>query len=416
MISFVWSSKYPFIAGSGGSESYTAGQIRELIRRGIPARIISIGFGEADGREDFPDIPFLALDSKEQLAKLDDLIVYIIYPLEVRTKHQAYAILHCPPPDYAHGDPMYIRRAFNGVRLITASKFAAGIWRRYLKTGFGRMPTVYPFADEAFSKVERSKIARHKTVQVLFAGRLHSDKGIYNLLAAMHQDHTMNVPYKLTVTTAGNNSREGSIIEAMVRTHPDIKVINSKKNSQEMAKLFARYDIVVMPSTAIFWQELFGMISIEAQHAGCRVVASRSGGLPETNIGGLILVQPDNPQALAEGLNKAIAKGALTAVERRKACSQFTVRQSVDSLLKAVNYPRYIHNLQITASPKPAATTAVQKSKRPLRGVEALPGLLGLNLRAPRLAIGSLPRPNRQTIATNSKRPIDLSHNPGLHK
>ncbi|HEX8227152.1 MAG TPA: glycosyltransferase family 4 protein [Candidatus Saccharimonadales bacterium] len=385
MISFVWSSKYPFIAGSGGSESYTSGQIRELIRRGIPARIVTIGFGEQDGREDFPDIPFLALDNKEQLSELDDLIVYITYPLAVRTKHQPYAILHCPPPDFAHGDPMYVRKAFDGVKLITASKFAAGIWRRYLKTNFSRMPTVYPFADEAFSTVEHPKRDKNKPIKVLFAGRLHSDKGIYTLLSAMHQDHSMEVPYKLTVTTAGNNSKEGKIIEAMVRAHPNIKVVNSRKNSKEMAKLMAKYDVVVMPSTSIFWQELFGMVSIEAQHAGCRVVASRSGGLPETNVGGLILVKSDDPKALAAGLNKAILRGPLTAAERRKACSLFTVSQSVDSLLTAINYDHYVKETESDPATK-------RRTLLP-RGAQALPRIFGDRLGSqlqPKLALESV--------------------------
>jgi D-inositol-3-phosphate glycosyltransferase len=392
MISFVWSSKYPFIAGSGGSESYTAGQIRELIRRGIPARIVSIGFGEDDGREGFPDIPFMAIESKAELSKLDDLIVYITYPLEVKTKHQAYAILHCPPPDFAHGDPMYIRRAFNGVKLITASKFAAGIWRRYLKTSISRMPTVYPFADEAFSKVEHPKHSSKDTVKVLFAGRLHSDKGIFTLLSAMHQEFSMDVPYKLTVTTAGNNSREGQIIEAMLRTHPDITVVKARTNSKQMAELMAKHDIVVMPSTAIFWQELFGMVSIEAQHAGCRVVASRSGGLPETNIGGLVLVRPDDPKSLAEGLNKAISYGPLTNVERRKARSQFTVKQSVNSLLSAINYDGYLAQLSTTGNKQTRSVASAKPRRRLLpRGTQGIPNLLRPNLirnqLQPRLAL-----------------------------
>src|SRR5688572_31371849 len=96
MISFVWSSKQPFLAGRGGSENYTAGHIRELKRRGIPARIITLGFGEKDGREDFPDIQFKALRFKEELSELDDTLVFVTYPIDLPTKQQSYAILHCP--------------------------------------------------------------------------------------------------------------------------------------------------------------------------------------------------------------------------------------------------------------------------------------------------------------------------------
>jgi D-inositol-3-phosphate glycosyltransferase len=365
MISFVWSSKYAFVAGSGGSETYTAGQVRELQSRGIAARIVTIGFGENDGRTDFPDIPFLALDTQEQLAELDDLIVYVIYPLAVKTKHRPYAILHCPPPNFAHDDPQYIRTAFHGVKLITASKFAAGIWRRYLKTGFGHMPTVYPFADVAFSQVERPKQTGHVPTKILYAGRLHPDKGIYTLLSSLHMEQLQNQSYQLTVTTAGSNTIEGKIILPMLQAHPSITVVPARKNAAEMAQLMAEHEVVVMPSTNMFWQELFGMVSIESQHAGCRVVASRSGGLPETNLGQVILIHPDDPQALAGGIAKAIALGPLTSQERRKACSQFTVKQSADALIKAINY----HVYQI------GSARGTTKRTRLPRVIEGLPQL-----------------------------------------
>jgi hypothetical protein len=80
------------------------------------------------------------------------------------------------------------------------------------------------------------------------------------------------------------------------------------------------------------------MVSVEAQHAGCRVVASKSGGLPETDAGGLMLVKPDDPNALAKAIAKAVKLGPLTQAERSKATHKFTLEQSVDSLLKAIRY------------------------------------------------------------------------------
>ena len=89
MISFVWSSTFPFWAGAGGSENYTAGQIRELQRRGIKTRILTLGHGENDGRADFPDITFKTLRSKEELSELDDILVFVTYPLDVPTRRPA---------------------------------------------------------------------------------------------------------------------------------------------------------------------------------------------------------------------------------------------------------------------------------------------------------------------------------------
>ena len=66
------------------------------------------------------------------------------------------------------------------------------------------------------------------------------------------------------------------------------------------------------------------------------MVASDDGGLPETNCGGISLVKPDDPEALAQGINSAIGEGPLDAAVRKTAANLFTVEQSVDNLLKVL--------------------------------------------------------------------------------
>jgi D-inositol-3-phosphate glycosyltransferase len=333
MISFVWSAKYPFLAGVGGSENYTAGHIRELMRRGIPCRILTLGHGEDDGRRDFPDIPFKTLNSKEELSELDDTIVFVTYPLNVKTKHKSYCILHCPPLTCGTTDPLFDRRGVKGKKLITTSRFASRMWLELFGTKAMRVPVVYPFADPAFARINRTP-AKTKKVRILFAGRLMPDKGIYTLLAAMHMRGMRNLEYELTMTTSGDHTEDGKIIKALIKAHPRIRLTHARTSPQKVAELMAEHDIVVMPSTRLFWQEIFGIVSVEAQHAGCRVVASRAGGLPETNCGGLILTKPDDPVALADAIGKAVALGPLTARERKAACAKFTLQASVDSLVK----------------------------------------------------------------------------------
>jgi glycosyltransferase involved in cell wall biosynthesis len=332
MISFVWSAKYPFVAGSGGSENYTAGQIHELQRRGIATRLITIGHGEQDGRDEHPDIPFLALDRKEELEKLDDTLVFVTYPLDVKTKRQAYTILHCPPMTCAKPDPLFDIKAAADKQLLTPSRYAAKKWASVLGTRPSKIPTAYPFAEGVFSRVERPAYSGKKT-RILFAGRLTPDKGIYTLLAALHMQGMQGLDYELTATTACSHAEEGQVVLKLLEAHPWVNLVPARKTPQAMAELMAEHDIVVMPSTNIFWYEAFGILSVEAQHAGCRVVASNAGGLPETNCGGMVLVNPDDPQALAQGISKAAKLGPLNQLERAFAGTRFTAQQSVDALL-----------------------------------------------------------------------------------
>lgn len=331
MVSFVWSAKQPFLAGRGGSENYTAGQIRELQRRGIPCRVITIGYGEQDGRDGFPDISFLSLASKEELSTLDDTLVFVTYPLNVPTKKQSYAILHCPMQRL---DPPLDVHAIPGKQLVVPSKFAASLWGKTLRIRPSKIPVAYPFAEPVFAEVERVKRDAKATRKVLFAGRLLPDKGIYTLLAALHMDSLKGIDYELSVTDAASDTEDGQIIRQLLEAHPKVNLIPARKSPAEMAQLMAEHDIAVMPTTNLFWQEIFGIVSVEAQHAGCRVVASNGGGLSETDCGGAIYVKPDDPGALASGLAKAIALGPLTQAERLYATTKFTVHASVNSLLK----------------------------------------------------------------------------------
>lgn len=339
MISFVWSSKYPFTAGSGGSENYTAGQIRELRRRGIPARILTLGHGENDGREDFPDIHFKALSSKEELAELDDTLIFITYPLNVRTKHRSYAILHCPPISNGEADPLFDLKGMAGKQLLVPSKYAGKLWTHQLRRVVSRIPVIHPFAESYFGQVKRPARTNSK-VRILFAGRLMADKGIYTLLAALHMQRMRGLDFEVTATTSGSNTEDGRVILKLLEAHPWVQVVPARRNPQEMARLMAAHDMVVIPSTDIFWHEVFGIVSVEAQHAGCRVVASNAGGLPETDCGGLVLAEPDNPLSLAKGMVKAAKLGPLTAIERQRAAAKFTAKTSVDKLLKIIEAGR----------------------------------------------------------------------------
>jgi glycosyltransferase involved in cell wall biosynthesis len=97
-----------------------------------------------------------------------------------------------------------------------------------------------------------------------------------------------------------------------------------------------------MPSNSQYWHETFGIVSIEAQHAGCRVIASDDGGLPETDCGAVTLVSPDNAEALAWGIRGAARQGPLAPAARERAGTLFTVEQSVDTLLEVLTRPQSV--------------------------------------------------------------------------
>ena len=338
LISFIWSPGNPLPAGTGGSENYTVGQVRELTRRGIPAQVVTVGLGAGDGRDGFTGVPFLSLPTLAGVGELDGTVVFVNEPHAVPTRHPAFLILHNPPPIREQ------KRAFaiEGTRertLIATSRYAAALWSDYLDVDTATISVVYPFAEPGFATQPRPRREAGKT-RVLFAGRLSPEKGIYTLLETLHVDIIEQDPgLTFTATTAGADKPQGKIIELLLGTHPGISVVASCKTPAAMAALMARHDIVVIPSNSQYWHETFGIVSIEAQHSGCRVVASNDGGLPETDCGGVVLVSPDNAEALAWGIREAIDSGPLSSAARHDAGAMFTVGQSVDALLNVFARP-----------------------------------------------------------------------------
>ena len=341
MISFVWEPGLPLPAGTGGSENYTIGHVRELNRRGLAARVVTIGLGDRDGREQFTGVPFHAIGTVEEVSALDGTVVFVTQFPVVATKRQAYQILHVPPP-LRDAERARVRVQTRDRALIATSRFAARLWSDFLDVDVETIEVVYPFAEPCFADQQRP-VRDPTVVRVLYAGRLSPEKGIYTLLATLHSDLVPpDDTVTFTVTRAGQDKPQGQVIAGLLEAHPRIRLVASRKTPRAMAALMSEHDIVVMPSNGQYWHETFGIVSIEAQHAGCRVVASDDGGLPETDCGGVVLVAPDNAEALAQGLHDVLVQGPVSPDARRRASARFTVAASVDSLLAVLARPRAV--------------------------------------------------------------------------
>jgi D-inositol-3-phosphate glycosyltransferase len=341
LISFVWEPGLPLPAGTGGSENYTIGHVRELNRRGIASQVVTIGVGTADGRDDFTGVPFRSLTTVADVSDLEGTIVFVTEFPSVATRSPAYQILHVPPPLRAHLRDSAIASTRDRC-LIATSRFAAELWAEFLDVDVATIQVVYPFAEPCFGTQART-VDDTEEIRILYAGRLSPEKGIYTFLAMLHRDLIeRDTRLTFTATTSGADKPHGAIIHGLLEAHPGVRLVPACKTPESMAALMADHDIVVMPSNSQYWHETFGIVSIEAQHAGCRVVASDDGGLPETDCGAVTLVAPDNAEALALGIHEAIRRGSASSRARRVAAGRFTVRASVDELLAVFARPRPI--------------------------------------------------------------------------
>jgi len=314
------------LAGTGGSETFTAGHVRELLRRGIDAQVVLVGIAVSQSRRDFPGVPFVSLADESAISGLTGMVVFVNRAYDVPTRHKAAIILHCAVPSKVEQHARI--KDVDDKTIIATSIYNAQQWALYLKIPSNTINVVMPFADPVYGNVHRSKPG--KKVRVLYAGRLHPEKGIYTILEMMHQYEMGILDVQMSIVMAGQHVEEGRTIAKMLHGYKYAKLLEPRRSVASMAALLAKTDVLLMPSV---FAEPFGMLSVEAQHSGCRVIASSLGGLPETNCGLLTLVEERNPQALITAIGEAVALGLSTTRERRTAIEEFTLGESVDSLL-----------------------------------------------------------------------------------
>ena len=149
---------------------------------------------------------------------------------------------------------------------------------------------------------------RDGKVNILFVGRVEPRKGAMYLMKAYATIKAKRPDTRLIVVGRGPEIGD---LRRFVRDQKVADVFFAGRVEEaDKARFYKTADIFVAPSTG---QESFGIVLLEAMAAGCTVVASDIHGykrVVQRNVSGL-LVEPRDPDALAEALERLIADPAL---------------------------------------------------------------------------------------------------------
>ena len=136
-------------------------------------------------------------------------------------------------------------------------------------------------------------------------GRLVSSKGCDLVLRALGILKSEGLRPSFTVIGDGP---EMSTLKQLAIDLDVVEQVNFMGTLREgRGREVARHRIMVVPS---IWEEPFGVVALEGIAAGCVVVASRSGGLPEA-VGPCGVLFPNGDiQALAETLREVLTNAS----------------------------------------------------------------------------------------------------------
>jgi len=299
-------STYSFSPAVGGLETVSRLLAREWHKLGHEVRIITKTPSPADATQDdaspvfrCPGLPALA----SHLAWCDvffqnnlSLRLAAAWPLCPRpwvTAHQTWLIHPGTRPAWYHRFKYASLRLGRSVAISRA--IAAG-----LPVAASIIPNPY---DASVFTAASADYAPGR--DIVFVGRLVSDKGCSLLVEALSLLHRDGAP--LTATIVGSGPEEprlrATVNAAGLAAHVNF---TGFLPPGEVTAVLRRHRLLVVPS---LWPEPFGIVALEGLAAGCRVVVSDGGGLPEV-VGNLgrIFARAGGAAGLATAIQTALAE------------------------------------------------------------------------------------------------------------
>jgi len=159
-----------------------------------------------------------------------------------------------------------------------------------------------PFEPDEFE--EGGKAGRDR--DIVFLGRLVSDKGCDLAIRALAILKTQGLNPSLTVIGDGPEMPALKQLTTELGLNSQVEFLGTIREGR--GKVVARHRIMVVPS---IWEEPFGVVALEGIAAGCAVVASRGGGLPEAVGPCGILVPNGDAERLASAIKDLITDASL---------------------------------------------------------------------------------------------------------
>ena len=189
-----------------------------------------------------------------------------------------------------------------------------------------------PFDDQVF----KNSPSERRDRELIFVGRLVSDKGVTVLLDALK---LLATNPRLTIAGDGPEcaALENQVAELQLQSQVEFV---GRREGEELAKLLREHQVLVVPS---FWQEPFGIVALEGIACGCVVIGSAGGGLAEA-IGPCGMTFPNGDRtALAAAITTLLANPDERARLRQSATShlaRFTPRHVAGIYLESMEKAR----------------------------------------------------------------------------
>ena len=282
-----------------------------------------------------PLLALCGLDCPVIAQVADKWLIYLLRDLELLL-HPAWWPARLLVRAYVKGVQPFLWRWGRPDALVTISGFIKDFYQAYGFPGEHITP-LYLGVDTALYKPRTRPQQGVTGLEVMFAGQLWAGKGLQVLVAALGQLHQQvpDLELRLRIVGTGNADFLAYLQGEVERWGLTNRTIfDGFVPLPELAARLREADIFVFPS---IWDEPFSITLPAAMASGLPVIATSSGGTPETFLDGIegILVPPNDAAALAAALlrlardpveRERLAQAAIQRVQREWSFTAYVER------------------------------------------------------------------------------------------
>ncbi|AQV96203.1 glycosyl transferase [Cupriavidus necator] len=260
------------------------------------------------------------------------------YDVMLATALRRRIVLTHHGPYTVYGDT---RRAYAGAIKRWLTRFYDGICvSQYLAGWLPGKPLVIHngYRDELFAG--SAPAAARPAGSFIFVGRLVTEKGVDLLVRSFARLHATRPQARLTIVGDGPERDALSRLAAGLGCADAVHLAGSQP-AAAVAAMLGRHQCLVAPSLGY---ESFGIVALEGLAAGCEVIVSRRGGLPEAVGGFGWVVEPEiGPlhvamQAVLAGQSRRTEPG--TRLFLREHERKAVARRYAEAIARFTQHPR----------------------------------------------------------------------------
>ena len=207
-----------------------------------------------------------------------------------------------------------------------------------LPTGILPLPHL---SSDRIKNLRASLLPKGAKQLILFVGRVNEEKGVGELIEATRKLRDSEKAVHLAIVGSGHNEDRFKELAKNLGVEKEVTFVGWI-NSSEIYYYYAAADVFAGPSKQSDdgWIEAQGLTFVEAMLAGCKVVGTNSGGIPDAVIHEKTgwLAEPGDSSSLADALKLALRDNNSYMIESSKqfASEHYLVNNTVAKFIKKI--------------------------------------------------------------------------------